>query len=116
KNGYFLPECLSDEESRGKWIDEHLRKIESAQQQPPTEQEEASSENESTKRHKRRLKKLDKAVSALDEQEREREQKDPSGRLKRERERKRGGKPEVPTVNVTDPDARKMMFSDRTFR
>lgn len=116
KNGYLLPDHLSDEEARQKWIEESLKELQDAKQEPPTEPKRKDENDKNTKKQKRRLKQLDKAISALDEQEREQQKKDPTGRLKRERERKHGGKPEVQRINKTDTDARKMMFSDRVYR
>jgi transposase len=113
-NGYLLPDYLRDAEQRKKWIADSLKEL-SGESEPSKEKPPNKPSSTSTKKLKKKLQKLQKAGAALQEQIETAKQSDPTGRLKRERERKRGT-PDVPKVNVTDPDCRKMLFADRVYR
>jgi len=115
RNPFFLPKHLQDEEALRQWVKEALREESNANQAEPEEAKPAEDKiTDAEKRARRKAKKLKKASDSLDEQVQESVQKDPTGRRKRERE-KRNGEPEVPTVNMTDPDCRRMRFANGRF-
>lgn len=116
-NGYLLPEYLHDEEQRKKWIADSLKELASDSQQnrPKTAKTPAQQDSTNTKKLKKKLDKLKKVKAALDKQVANDRQADPTGRLKRERERKRG-KPDIAKINVTDTDSRQMRFPDGSYR
>lgn len=138
-NGHQMPDFLKDDEARKRWIAEQLEALrnrsssesvlsspeaekESNDSEEATEQTPSQKKKELTKEEKaqklKQLKKLEKLInaeSALNESEGARKADDPSGRKEREGNRKRGGKPYVPAVNITDPDARKMKFNNGGF-
>lgn len=115
ENPYFLPNHLSNEEALKQWIADSLKELSAEKER----EAEAKSDKPLTARERKlrkKLEKLKKAEAAIDEQTKSEEQADPTGRQKRERERKRGGEKETPKVNVTDPDCRRMRFYDGTFQ
>lgn len=76
-----------------------------------------SSLNRETKASKKlrfKLEKLKKAKQLLEEKERARKAQDPTGKRERDAQRKRGGIPHTPQINVTDPESRKMLMRGGT--
>lgn len=118
-NGYKLPAHLAEEDSLEEWIAEQLKHNAEQEAQGTTEEgdkgEPASrSESAGKKRLKRKEQKVERALTALDEQVEKEAKNDPTGRLRRKREKLRGAR-QVPKVNVTDVDSRLMRFSNGIF-
>lgn len=115
-NPYFLPPELADPDALRKFIKESLKEQaeqDTAEAAPETEAK-PTAENSATKKLEKRVKKLESAIQALDEQVKEEQKNDPTGRKRRDREKKRGGA-QTPKVNVTDSDARTMKFRDGSY-
>ncbi len=122
RNGYLLPDFLQDENARKQWIKEELAKLKDEASTAPGKEEEEEEQQQPprtlTKSEKKLIKKmgkLEKARQALEDKERKRKEEDPTGKRQRDNERK-SGKPYVPKINVTDVDARTMMFNDARYR
>ena len=122
RNGYFLPDHLADEEARKEWIKQQLALIETESEKPSEDAEEGGDDddndgpkNKPSTRLEKKLEKLEKAKKALEEKEQKRKLEDPTGKRQRDNERKRGT-PYVPQINVTDPDARKMLFREGGYK
>lgn len=130
KNGYFLPNELNNPESRKKLIKESLTQLkdgsESKNESKSQDRDDDSDSDESgpptapakakpNAKLKAKLQSLRRAKESLEAQKQAFEDSDNVGRLKRERARKRKGKPYVPSVNVTDPDARTLLFGNGQF-
>lgn len=121
-NGYLLPEHLTDEEARQNWIRKALANLEAGDTTEGESSPANAVEREKTdkprgsgiKRIERKKKKIAKALKALDKQAAEEKQRDPKGKLRSKRERKRG-KEQPRTVNSTDADSRLMLFPKGIF-
>jgi transposase len=108
KNGYMLPESMANEQVRQQWIDESLKEL-------AREAEQAEDESDEKKGPKppleKKLEKVEQTLKALKTQKEEEKKNDPTGKLRRKRERNRGAKQE-PKINQTDFDSRIMRFGD----
>ena len=114
-NGYLLPDFLKDEEQRKAWIKEQLGQLKVETKPETTKNDKGDDDEISSPRPKnkieKKLQKLRKAKAVLEANERKRKEADPTGKRERDGDRKRG-KPFVPKINITDPDAGVMLFRD----
>jgi len=115
-NGYLLPDFLKDGDARRKWIKEQLEEMGAQfQEQPRHESKKVEQEKPKNTKLKKKLERFRKAKAKLEEKERKRKEDDPTGKRERDAERKRGT-PYVPKINVTDPDARTMLFNEGGYK
>lgn len=114
RNPYYLPKHLQDPDALRQWIKQSLEDAAHAEDNESDEEKPQDKPTDTEKKARRKAKKIKQANDALDQQVLDSAALDPTGRRKRERE-KRLGKPEVPTVNTTDPDSRTMRFHNGQF-
>jgi transposase len=118
-NGYLLPEFLQDEEQLKKWIAKSLKELNAQPEESNEPEVKSGSEKQKKgareKRLQKKLENLQEAETALDELVKEKQKDDPTGKRKRDGDRKRGSE-QVAKINVTDPESRKMLFPDGTYK
>ncbi len=113
-NPYLLPKDLQSNEALDTFIKTELnRDKDDDHNDNPGCGGSANTDKRETKASKKlryKLEKLKKAKQLLDAKERARKAQDPTGKRERDAQRKRGGKPHTPQINVTDPESRKMLM------